>query len=70
MQFQNERKLKILLQQRDNVQKQFEEKKVNLWELEGHIKKVKLFSTLAKSIKELKFLVGEGISKATRESVD
>lgn len=51
MQFQNERKLKILLQQRDNVQKQFEEKKVNLWELEGHIKKVKLFSTLAKFIK-------------------
>lgn len=38
--FQNEKKLKFLLQQKENVQKQFEEQKVNLWELEGHIKKV------------------------------
>lgn len=38
--FQNEKKLKLLMQQRDDVQKKFEEQKIDLWELEGHIKKV------------------------------
>ncbi|XP_037050010.1 coiled-coil domain-containing protein 63 isoform X2 [Bradysia coprophila] len=37
---ENEKKLKVLMEQKDDVQKKFDEQKVNLWELEGHIKKL------------------------------
>lgn len=68
--FQNEQKLKNLLQLKENVQKQFEEQKVNLWELEGHIKKVKLFKLLRNDGRSLTFLVGERTAKIAGKSVD
>ncbi|KAJ6635259.1 Coiled-coil domain-containing protein 63 [Pseudolycoriella hygida] len=37
---ENEQKLKVLLEKKENVQKKLDEQRVNLWELEGHIKKL------------------------------